>query len=165
MQDEGSPSGPDPSSLTVPDNVPYDKLPFLNLRVTYTTDSVSDWVGVHRSGRQVALELAEPLVGVVRRIGQINNLKQKLEEVFAVIGLGSVMAGFKAAVAEFVNTFLPVEAFAASIPLRVAVYLLQKLHEKGLLMLGYIHQADIKELPRWMGLIDEGRRNPDITVT
>ncbi|MCU4801318.1 hypothetical protein OB920_13135 [Halobacteria archaeon HArc-gm2] len=157
MQDEGSTSGPVPSSLRAVDSHPYDKLPFYNLRITYTTDSVSDWVGIHRDGRQVALELADPLVGVVRRIGQINNLKEELEEAAATIGMTGLLTEFKSAIAEFANQFLPVEAIAASISLRGAVYLLKKLYEKGLLMIGYIHHAPIEEFDRWNGLVEQGK--------
>lgn len=165
MQDEGSPPGPDPSSLEAVDDVPADFVPLLNLRITYSSDKVSDWVGIHRDGRTVALELADPLLGIVRKIGRINDVRQELESALASIGVGGVVAKFYDAVAEFANQFLPVSAISPeTMGMGLAVYLLGKLYDAGLLMLGQIHQADIEELPRWMEMFDEAERNPDITV-
>lgn len=139
-------------------------VPLLNFRITYTTNSVSDWVSVYQSDKQVALELANPLLTLIRKLGRVNDLRKELEKAMKAIGVGGLIAQFNKSVAEIANSFLPVNAFAETIPLALAVYLLGKLHDTGLLMLGQIHQADIGELPRWMEFIDEAQRNSDIKV-
>ncbi|GAA0259910.1 hypothetical protein ACFFQF_20950 [Haladaptatus pallidirubidus] len=155
--------GPNPSTLETVDYVPEGIMP-VALRVTYSTDSVTDYVNLKRSGRQCTLELGDPLFGIVRKAGEINDLIGELTDALAAIGLGSIVSHFSSAVAEYFNSLLHVPALPGTIGLSTVVYVLKKMYDADLLMLGYIHQAPIEELPSWLGLLDEADRNPEITL-
>jgi hypothetical protein len=58
-----------------------------------------------------------------------------------------------------------VPAFTASIGIGLVTYLLQKLYDAERLVLGIIHQASVDELSSWLGLVEEAKENPDITVS
>ena len=81
------------------------------------------------------------------------------------IGVAGVEERFRETVAEYANAVLSIPAFTASIGLGVAAYLLKKLYDAERLVLGIIHQASIEELPSWMGLVEEAKNKPDITVS
>lgn len=155
--------GPDPSTLRALDYVPKGVTP-VPLRVTYTSDSVTDYVNLKKSNEQYRLELGDPLFGVVRKAGKVKDIKEELSKALAAIGVGGLVSHFTSVISEYVNLFLPVPAFPDTIGLSLAVYLLEKMYDANLLSLGYIHQASIDELPNWMGLIEKAKGNPDIRV-
>lgn len=156
--------GPNPSTLEAVDHYPKGVMP-ISVRVTYSSNSISDYVDLKRSGRQCKLELGDPLFGIVRKAGKVNDLIGELTDALAAIGLGGIVAEFSSAVAEYFNSLLHVPALPEAIGMSTVVYVLRKLYDTGMLTLGYIHQASIDELPNWMGLIDEARENPDLTVS
>lgn len=162
MSDNSTP-GPDPSSLRVPDDVP-DGIQPISMRITYSSDSVSDWVSVSHSRTSVKLELAEPLLSVVRKVvngyEKVSSLRNKLA---TVSGLGLLKA-FKEAVAEFVNNFLPVPAIQETAALGFLVMVLKWLHNHGMLLLGFIHQASPEELSNWLALKEQAKWTPGATV-
>lgn len=156
--------GPDPSTLEAVDYTPEGVMP-VNLSVSYTSNSVSDYVLLKKENGQYTLELAEPLFGFVRKAGRVNNLKSELEDALTAIGVGGIVSHFTSAVSEYMNSLLPVEALPETIALSTAAYLLKKLYDAGRLRLGYIHHATIDELPSWMAIVNEAKRNPDISVS
>lgn len=158
------PLGPNPDSIEVLDYVPAGITP-RPLRVTYTTDSVTDYIGLSRSGRQIILELADPLLGIVRRADKVSNLVGELKAALAAIGIEGIVDHFTSVVTEYVNHILPVDAIPGTIGLSVAAYLLRKLSESNLLLVGMIHQASIEELPNWISLIENSTEHPDIDVS
>lgn len=156
--------GPDPESLEALDYVPEGVQP-IALRVTYTSNSVDDYVNLKKSeAGQAVLELADPLFGIVRMAGRVKELKKELAAALGAVGLSDIIAQFKSAVADYVNQILGVAAFPESITLGLAAYLLKKAYEADRLLLGYIHHASIDELPNWMGLIENAEDNPDLSV-
>jgi hypothetical protein len=158
--------GPDPSTLRNGDSseVPEGVNP-VPMRVTYTSGQVSDYINFKRNGWQIRLELAAPLFSIVRKAGRLKDLTSKLSSALSSIGVAGVEERFREAVAEYANAVLSVPVFTASIGLGVAAYLLKKLYDAERLVLGIIHQASIEELPSWMGLVEEAKDNPDITVS
>lgn len=164
--EKDSSPGPDPSTLRNVDEseVPAGVIP-APLRVTYTTDEPSDYVNFKQDGWKVRLELYGPLFSLVRKAGRIKDLTAELSKALGAIGLPGIGEHFRAAVAEYANAILSVPAFTASIGLGLAAYILQKLYDADRLVLGIIHQASLDELPSWLGLIEEAKENPDITVS
>ena len=158
--------GPDPSTLRNADHseVPAGITP-VPLRVTYTSNKVSDYINFKQDGWGVRLELYGPLFNLMRKAGRINDLVAELSDALAAINLPGIVEYFTAAVADYANAILSVPAFTASIGLRLAAYLLQKLYNAERLVLGVIHQASFDELPNWLGLVEEANENPDITVS
>lgn len=135
------------------------------MRITYSSDQPSDYINFKRDGWNVRLELYGPLFNLLREAGRINDLTAELSKAFAAINLPGIREHFRSAVAEYANAILSVPAFRASIGIGVAAYLLQKLYDAERLVLGIIHQASIDEFPSWMGLVEEAKENPDITVS
>jgi len=164
MGDYDNLPGPDPSSLDSVNHLPQGVMP-MTLRVTYTSNSLTDYVHLKRSNGRLTLELGDPLFGVVRKASNVYKLKKELGEVLAAIGMEGLVSHFTSAIAEYVNGLLSVPAFSETIGLGVAAYLLKKMHEAEMLMLGYIHQASIDELPSWKGLVDNARTNSDLQVS
>lgn len=155
--------GPDPSTLRNADSAPPGVTP-IPMRVTYKTDSPSDWISVEREGYGVRLMLAGPLLSVVRKVGQVNDFKNELSDALNAVGI-ELISEFTEAVAEYANILLPVEGIPLTIGLGTAAYLLKRIHTAGVLALGFIHHASIEELPSWMGMIEKAKQDPDITVT
>ena len=162
--DPHSSPGPNPSSLQTVDHVP-DGLNPISMRITYTSDKVSDYIDLKREGWQIQLELADPLFSIVRKIGKISDFTAEISKALSSIGVAGIGEHFREAVAEYANAVLSIPAFTASISIGVAAYLLTKLYEADLLILSVIHQASIEELPSWKGLIEEAKDHPDITVS
>lgn len=160
--DSGGLSGPDPSTLEVPDHVPKGITP-ISLRIPYTDTKLSDYVNLKRSDG-LCIELGPPLLGIVRKAGHINDLRKEHNEALAAIGVGGIFTHFHGTVMTYARQVLPVDVLPATVGLTAAVYAIKKLWENGLLRLGQIHQASIDELLRWLGLVDEAKKNPDITV-
>jgi len=156
--------GPDPSTLEARDSLPAGIKP-IALRVTYTDSNLSDYVGLKRSDGTLCIELGPWLFGIVSKAGKLNNLKKELKEALAAIGVSGIFAHFSDKVMDYAREFLPQTAIPEMVGLGAIVYVLKKLWEKGKLMLGYIHHASTDELANWMGLIEEGKQNPDIDVT
>jgi len=158
--------GPAPSTLRNADRseVPDGVIP-VPMRVTYTSSQVSDYINFKRDGWQIRLELYGPLFSIVRKAGRVKDLTAELSTALSSIGVAGVEERFRETVAEYANAVFSVPAFTASITLGVAAYLLKKLYDAERLVLGIIHQASIEELPSWMGLVDEAKENPDITVS
>ena len=156
--------GPDPSTLRNVNHVPKGIKP-VPMRVTYTSNQVSDYINFKRDGWQIRLELAGPLFSIVRKAGKITDLTTELSTALSSIGVAGIEERFCEAIAEYANAVFSVPAFTVSITLSVAAYLLKKLYDAERLVLGVIHQASIEELPSWMGLIEEAKNNPDITIS
>jgi hypothetical protein len=163
MPSEAHPPGQDPTSLRTADRIPagIDPRP---LRVTYTTNKLADHVALKRTGRVVTLELAEPLLNIVQTAGEINDLKNKIVEALKAISVEGIVSHFTNTIIEYVNAVLPVEAFPKTTGLGLVVYLIGKLYSASMIRLGRIHHASLEEFPRWMGLIEEAKQNPDIDV-
>jgi len=155
--------GPDPTSLENRDNVPAGIRP-INLRVTYTDSKLTDYVALKRSGRSLCIELAPPLLGVVRKAGKINNLQKDLKEALAATGLTGIVTHFVDTIMAYARELLPSFSIPEITGLGASCYVLKKLWDRGLLMLGAIHHASIDEIPSWMGMIHEAKKNPDISV-
>lgn len=155
--------GPDPSSLETRDHLP-EGVPPINLRITYTDSKLTDYVALNRSGRQVCIELCPSLFDIVRKAGKVRDLKNELKEAMAAIGIGGIVTHFVDTVMEYAREILPSFSIPEMTGLAAAAYLLKKLWDRGTLMLGIIHHASIDELPSWMGMIKEAKKNPDITV-
>ncbi|WP_416839469.1 hypothetical protein [Haloferax sp. DFSO52] len=164
MGEPEQPDGPDPSSLEAVNHTPKGVMP-LTLRVTYSSNSPTDYANLRRSAGQVIIELADPLFGLIRKAGEVSDFLNELNTALTTIGLGSIVSHFRSTIAEYVNTLLHVDAFPKTIALSTVAYLLKKMYDAELLMLGYIHQASIDELPNWLGLIENAKSNPDISVT
>lgn len=162
--DSHSSPGPNPSSLQTVDHVP-DGINPLSMRITYTSNQVSDYISLKRDGWQIQLELADPLFSIVRKVGKISDFGSEISKALSTIGIAGIEGQFREAVAEYANAVLSIPAFTASISIGVAVYLLKKLYESGMLFLSVIHQASIEELSSWVGLIEEAKDHPDITVS
>lgn len=158
--------GPDPSTLRNADRseVPAGVNP-APLRITYTSNEFSDYINFKQDGWEVRLELYGPLFSLMRKAGRIKDLTSELSKALAAINLPGIGEYFRAAVADYANAILSVPAFTASIGLGLAAYLLQKLYDAERLVLGIIHQASFDELPSWLGLVEEAKENPDITVS
>lgn len=154
--------GPDPSTLDTADQAPPGVNP-IPMRITYSSDQVSDFVSTKRSGLTLRLELAPPLLNIVRKAGEVRELVDELKSAFAAISI-PILEHFKSTVVEFANHFLHVPAFSETVGLSTAAYILFKLREKGLLVFGHIHQASIEELGSWMRLIENAKEHPDIDV-
>lgn len=155
--------GPDPSTLETHDHVPAGIKP-VSLRVTYTESKLSDYVALKRSNGVLCLELGPPLFGIVSKAGKLNELKTELKEALAAIGLSEIVSHFSDTVMKYTLDLFPHDPLPGAVGLGAATYLLKKLWERGKLMLGYIHHASIDELSSWMGLIEQAKQNPDISV-
>lgn len=154
---------PDLSTLEARDHLPDGIVP-LTLRVTYTDSNLSDYVALKRSNRALFIELGPPLFGVVRKAGKLNGLKNELKEALAAIGLSGIAAHFSDTVKAYPGELLPQSAVPETVGLGAAAYVLKKLWDRGKLMLGHIHHASIDELCSWMGMVEEAKQNPDISV-
>lgn len=155
--------GPDPSTLESRDHLPAGIKP-MNLRVTYTDSNLSDYVALKRSNGALCIELGPPLFGIVSKAGKLNDLKNELKEALATIGLSGIATRFSDTVMDYARELLPQSAVPETVGLGAAAYVLKKLWDRGKLMLGYIHHASIDELGSWMGMIEEAKQNPDISV-
>jgi len=155
--------GPDPSTLEAHDDVPAGIEP-ISLRVTYTDSKLSDYIALKRSNGALCIEVGPPLFGIVRKAGKVRNLKNEIEAALSAIGLTEVVGHFCDTVMKYVLNLLPDATLPGTVALGTAVYLLEKLWERGKLMLGYIHHASIDELSSWMGLIEQAKQNTDISV-
>lgn len=154
-------AGPNPSTLETRDHLPTGVKPMM-LRVTYTDSKLSDYVGLKHSDGQLCIELGPPLFGIVSKAGNLNNLKNELKEAIAAIGIGGLLTHFSDTVFEYVRELLPQLTLPETAGLGAVAWALKKLWQKGKLILGYIHHASIDELPSWMGMIDEAKKNSDI---
>ncbi|WP_338739882.1 hypothetical protein [Haloplanus salilacus] len=105
------------------------------------------------------------MFSIVRKAGKITDLTAELSTALSSIGVAGIEERFREAIAEYANAVFSVPAFTVSITLSVAAYLLKKLYDAERLVLGVIHQASIEELPSWMGLVEEAKNNPDITIS
>jgi len=159
----GSP-GPDASTLDTVDEseIPEGVNP-IPMRITYTSDEVSDYVNLRKDGRTLRLELADPLLGIVRKIGEAKDVVQELKSALASVAI-PILEHFKATIAEYVNHFLQVAAVPETMGLPTAVYLLNWLHKKGLLVFGHIHQASPEEFWSWVEFMQKAEEHPDINV-
>jgi hypothetical protein len=155
--------GPDPSTLEARDHLPGGIKP-MTLRVTYTDSNLSDYVTLKRSNGALCIELGPPLFGIVSKAGKLNGLKNELREALAAIGLSGIATHFSATVMDYARELLPQSAVPETVGLGAAAYVLKKLWDKGKLMLGYIHHASIDEIGSWMGITEEAKQNPDISV-
>jgi len=158
--------GPNPSTLRNADHseVPAGVTP-VPLRVTYTSSEVSDYINFKQDGWRIRLELYGPLFKLIRKAGRIKDLASELSKALAAVNLPGIGEYFRETVADYANAILSVPAFTASIGLGLAAYLLEKLYNAERLVLGRIHQASSDELPSWLGLVEEAKENPDITVS
>lgn len=163
MSPDPTPPGPDPSTLDTADHVPQGIEP-LSMRITYSSNSLSDYIAIDREGLGVRLELAEPLLGVVRKATTASDLVSELQDALAAVSVTGIIEYFKATIAEYANHFLAVPAIPESASFGAIVYLLKKLYDSGFLFLGRIHQASTEELGSWLSLIEEAKEHPDITV-
>lgn len=96
------------------------------MRITYTSNLVTDHVNLKRLGKQLALELAEPLLDLIRKAGKVHDLTGELTKALGVIGMSGLVSHFKEAVAEYVNSLPSVPAFTKTISLSAVVYLLKR---------------------------------------
>jgi len=163
-RDSHSSPGPDPSTLRAEDHAPEGINP-VPMRITYTSNQVSDYINFERDGWQIRLDFAAPLFEIVRKAGKITDFTAEISAALASIDVAGLEERFREVVAEYANAVLSIPAFTASIGLGVASYLLKKLYDADRLVLGVIHQASIDELPKWMGLVEEAKDNPDISVS
>lgn len=136
----------------------------MTLRVTYTDSNLSDYVALKHSNGTLCIELGPPLFGIVSKAGRLNGLKNELKEALAAIGLSGIATHFLDTVRHYARDVLPHTAFPETFGLGAAAYVLKKLWDRGMLMLGYIHHASIEELGRWMEMIEKAKQNSDITV-
>lgn len=155
--------GPDPSTLEARDHVPAGIRP-IALRVTYTESKLSDYISLKRSNGALCIELGPPLFGIVRKAGKVRNLKNEIERVLSAIGIAELAEHFSETVMKYALDIFPDATLPGTVALGTATYLLEKLWERGKLMLGYIHHASIDELSSWMGLIEQAKQNTDISV-
>ncbi len=158
-----NPSGPDPSTLDTVDHYP-DGIPPMNLRITYSSTELTDYVNLNRSNGQLCLELGPPLFDLVSKAGSIRNLKNEVEDALTAIGVGQISTHFSETVVEYAQQVLP-SAIPETIGVSAAVYVIKKLWNKQKLILGYIHHASIDELGDWMGMIEAAYEHPDIEAT
>lgn len=156
-------SGPDPSTLEARDHLPAGIKP-MTLRVTYTDSKLSDYVRLKRSDGQVCIELGPLLFGIVSKAGKFNNLKNELKEALAAIGLSGILIHFSNTVMNYARDLLPHAALPEPAGLGAVAYVLKKLWDANKLILGYIHHASIDELPNWMGMVEEAKKNPGTNV-
>lgn len=160
----GFSGGPDPDSIDTVDHYPDGVMP-MTLRITYSSNQLSDYVNLKRDDGTLCLELGPPLFGIVRKAGKINNLKNEVKEALAAIGVGGIVTHFSETVVEFAKHYLPSGAIPETVGIGAAVFLIKKLWDRGKLMLGYIHHASIDELGNWMKMIQNAAEHPDIDVT
>jgi len=165
MADDDTVPGPDPSSLRVPDHVP-DGVDPIPMRITYSSDSVSDWISLDRSRTSVKLELAGPLLSIVRKVAngyeKASTLRNKLATISGLAG--GLVGPFKETVSQLVNNFLPVPVLGAAAGFELIVGALKLLHNRGMLLLKVIHQADPEEFWKWCELMEQAKWTADITV-
>ena len=164
--DDSSKPGPDASSLRAVDegDIRDDAQVLANLRVTYSTTEISDYVKVGEGEEGGILELAEPLLAPTIGASETEDLEEKLADALSKIELDDITSHFTAAVAEYSSTVFTDRNLSDSIDLEKAAELLDEIDDSGELRLGQIHQASIEELPQWTELGDEAERNPDIDV-
>jgi len=155
--------GPNPSTLKNYDHVPAGINP-VSLRVTYTESKLSDYIALERSNGALCIELGPPLFGIVRKGGKLKNLKNEIERALSAIGLAEIVEHFSETVMKYALDIFPDATLPGTVALGTATYLLEKLWERGKLMLGYIHHASIDELSSWMGLIEQAKQDTDISV-
>jgi hypothetical protein len=156
--------GPDPSTLETREHLPAG-VNLMTLRVTYTNSDLSDYVVLKRSNGALCIELGPPLFGIVSKAGELNGLKNELKEALAATGLSGIVAHFSDTVMNYARHLLPHTALPETLGcLGAAAYVLKKLWDRGMLMLGYIHHASIGEIGRWMGMMEKAKQTPDITV-
>ena len=98
------------------------------------------------------------------KAGKLNGLKNELREAVAAIGLSGIATHFSDTVMDYAREFLPQSAVPETVGLGAAAYVLKKLWDRGKLMLGYIHHASIGEIGSWMGIVEEGKQNPNVSV-
>ncbi|MUV61914.1 hypothetical protein [Halobacterium sp. CBA1126] len=104
MEDSDELPGPNPDSLEVVEEAPEGINP-IPMRITYTSDSVSDYIALTRSGRQVTLDLAEPLLGVVRGAASLSVKIDELRSALAAVGIDGIIEHFTSVVARYTNEF------------------------------------------------------------
>jgi len=155
--------GPDPSTLDTRNHLPAGIKP-MTLRVTYTDSNMSDYVALKRSNGSICIELGPPLFNLVSKAGKINGLKNELKEALAAIGLSGIISHFSETVMNYARDILPHITVPETVGLGAAVYVLEKLWDKGKLMLGYIHHASVDGLGSWREIVQEGKQSSDITV-
>lgn len=164
MGDPDELPGPDPSTLRTVDHVPKGTPELAGLKVTYSSNQLTDYVRIERSGNGLALYLAPSLFDVVWKVKDAVSLKGELAAAIIAAGLDGLKQHFIETVAEYAQALLQSFPAVEVAGLTTGAWLLRKLYEKGVLTLGVIHQASIEELPRWMEFIAEAKRNPDINV-
>lgn len=157
-------SGPNPSTLGTTNTVP-ESIEATSMRITYTSNTVTDYINLKTTGRQLIIELADPLFGLIRKSAKVTELAAEINDVLAAIRVTGIKEHLKQVVAEYFNEIVGVAALKTQITLGLVAYILKKLHESGELRLSYIYQADIAELPSWIGLIQEAKKKQGITVT
>lgn len=155
--------GPDPSTLETRDHLPAGIKP-MTFRVTYTDSNPSDYVALERSNGALCIELGPPLFSIVNKAGKLNGLKNELKEALAAIGLSEIATHFSDTVMDYARELLSQSAVPETVGLGAAAYVLKKLWARGKLMLGYIHHASTDEFGSWMGMVEEAKQNPDISV-
>jgi hypothetical protein len=155
--------GPGPSTLETRNHLPGGIKP-MTLRVTYTDSNLSDYVALKRSNGALCIELGPPLFDIVSKAGKLYGLKNELREAVAAIGLSGIATHFSDTVMDYAREFLPQSAVPETVGLGAAAYVLKKLWDRGKLMLGYIHHASIGEIGSWMGIVEEGKQNPNVSV-
>lgn len=163
MDSTSNSPGPDPSSLEAHDHLPAGIKP-ISLRVTYTESKLSDYIALKRSSGALCIELGPPLFDIVRKGRKVKNLKSEIERALSAIGLAGIVEHFSETVMRFALDLFPDALLPGTVALGTATYLLEKLLERGKLILGYIHHASINEFSSWMGLIEQAKESPNIPV-
>jgi hypothetical protein len=136
----------------------------MTLRVTYTDSNMSDYVALKCSNGALCIELGPPLFDIVSKAGKLNGLKNELKDALAATGLSGIVAQFSDTVMNYARAVLPHTVLPETVGLGAAAYVLKKLWDRGMLMLGYIHHASIGEIGSWMGMIEKAKQNSDIII-
>jgi hypothetical protein len=156
--------GPNPSTLRTVDHVPKSTPELAGLKVTYTSQFLTDYVRIERYGRGLALYLEPTLFDAVWKVKEAVSIQAELYSALKAIGIGGLTQHLIDTVFQYAGAVLPSIPAVGVTSIPAVAWLLRKLYEKGVLTLGVIHQASITELPSWMGFIQEAMRNPDISV-
>jgi hypothetical protein len=159
-----TPSGPKPSSLGTADSAEAGDLLISNLVVTYTSNEASDYVCVGRDGWGVTLDVEPSLFKIIKKVSQGKAILDEIRKALAAFSVEGLIEHFVSKVSEFAQAVTTTPVLPELTGLAAACYIIEKLYSSGLLALGIIHQASIRELPRWMQLMEETKRHESITV-
>ena len=94
----------------------------------------------------------------------MKNLKNEIERALSAIGLAEIVEHFSETVMKYALDIFPGATLPGTVALGTATYLLEKLWERGKLILGYIHHASIDELSSWMELIEQAKQDTNINL-